>query len=403
MYQKHVARVAFILVSVLVCRANPTFQLEDPLKNPGLLHFYNLEYDQALIEFEEQAKSRPDDPAVQNNVAEAIMFQEMLRDGALESELVTGTNPFLRRPKMQIAPADKDRFNASVNRAIRLAGSRLEKNANDIGALYALVVAHGLRSNYLFLVEKAWFDSLREATEARKADDKLLAIDPDLVDAHLAAGMSKYIVGCLPVYLRVLGKLRGFEGDKEEGIRQLEWVAKAGTMDRYDACILLAAIYRREHRPKQAIALLSELVNVFPRNYLFRFEQVQMYSDLGDKRSALQVLAQIENLRRTGASGYANLPQERIQYAKANLLFWYGDLDPALSDLKQVTQKAGELDLSTAVMAWLRLGQVYDLKGDRERAIRAYRETLKTAPRSAPAMEAESYISTPYRRKPTAG
>src|SRR5215467_1580423 len=138
MYQKHVARVAFILVSVLVCRANPTFQLEDPLKNPGLLHFYNLEYDQALIEFEEQAKSRPDDPAVQNNVAEAILFQEMLRDGALESELVTGTNPFLRRPKMQIAPADKDRFNASVNRAIRLAGSRLEKNANDIGALYAL-------------------------------------------------------------------------------------------------------------------------------------------------------------------------------------------------------------------------------------------------------------------------
>lgn len=403
MYQKYVARLTFVLVSALACRANPSFELEDPLKNPGLGHFYNLEYDQALIEFEKQAKSRPDDPAVHNNVAEAIMFSEMLRDGALESELVTGTNPFLRRPKMQIAPADKERFNASVNRAIKLAGSRLEKDANDIGALYALVVAHGLRSNYLFLVEKAWFDSLREATEARKADDRLLAIDPDFVDAHLASGMSKYIVGCLPVYLRVLGKLRGFDGDKEEGIRQLEWVAKAGTMDRYDACILLAAIYRREHRPKQAIVLLNELVNVFPRNYLFRFEQVQMYSDLGDKRSALQVLAQIENLRRTGASGYANLPPERIQYAKANLLFWYGDLDPALSDLKQVTRKAGELDLSTAVMAWLRLGQVYDLKGDRERAIRAYRETLKTAPRSAPAMEAESYISTPYRRKPPAG
>jgi tetratricopeptide (TPR) repeat protein len=404
MYLRRAACLAFLLVSALTCwAATPAFRIEDPLKNRGFVHFYNLEYDQALAEFEQQAMRCPDDPAVHNDIAETMLFREMFRDGALESELVTGTNPFLRRPKMQIAPADKERFQAATNRAVQLAKSRLQRNAGDIGALYALVVAYGLRAHYLFLVEKAWFDSLHEATEARKANDKILALDPGFVDAHLASGMSEYIVGCLPMYLRVLGKLRGFEGDKEDGIRQLEWVAKDGTLDRYDAAILLAAIYRREHRPKQAITLLSGLVNTFPRNYLLRFEQVQMYSDLGNKESALRVLAGIEHLRQTGAAGYANLPAERIQYAKGNLLFWYGDLDPALSDLKQVTQKADELDLSTAVMAWLRLGQVYDLKGDRTRAIQAYRETLKTAPRSAPALEAEGYISTPYRRAPPAG
>jgi tetratricopeptide (TPR) repeat protein len=61
------------------------------------------------------------------------------------------------------------------------------------------------------------------------------------------------------------------------------------------------------------------------------------------------------------------------------------------------------LDLNTAVMAWLRLGQVYDLKGQHAEAIQAYRKTLNTAPRSAPALEAEGYISAPYRRKPATG
>jgi tetratricopeptide (TPR) repeat protein len=403
MYCRPAVCLVLVLVSALTCAATPAFPVEDPLKNPGFVHFYNLEYDQALADFERQANVHPDDPAIYNDIAQTILFKEMFRDGALESELVTGTNPFLRRPKMRISPQDKSQFNRAINRSIELSRARLDKNPDDLGALHAQVVAHGLRANYLFLVEKAWLDALHEATEARKANDKILELAPNFVDAHLASGMSEYIVGCLPLYMRVLGKLRGFQGDKEDGIRQLERVARSGTLDRYDADILLAAIYRREHRPKQAITLLKGLVNTFPRNYLFRFEQVQMYSDLGDKQSALQVLAQIDHLRRSGAPGYAHLPLERIQYAKGNLLFWYGDLDPALSDLKQVTERASELDLSTAVMAWLRLGQVYDLKGDRAQAIQAYRETLKTAPRSAPALEAEGYIASPYRRKSPSG
>ncbi len=404
MFFRPVALLALAACAVpLSFAASPTIQLEDPLKNPGFVHFYNLEYDQALADFEEQARCRPDDPFAYNAIAQTVLFREMFRDGALESELVTGTNPFLRRPKMQISPENKERFNSSIDRAIQLSSARLRKNPDDIGALYSLVVAHGLRANYLFLVEKAWLDSLHEATEARKADDKILALDPGFVDAHLASGMSEYIVGCLPLYMRILGKIRGFHGDKEDGIKQLEWVAQSGTLDRYDASVMLAAIYRREHRPKQAIPLLKSLVNTFPRNYLFRFEQVQMYSDLGDKQSALQVLAQIDELRRDGAPGYTALPRPRIQYAKGNLLFWYGDLDPALADLKQVTQKSDELDLNTAVMAWLRLGQVYDLKGQHGQAIKAYRETLKTAPHSAPALEAEGYISSPYHRKGSTG
>jgi tetratricopeptide (TPR) repeat protein len=374
-------------------------KLQDPLSDPGFVHFYNNEYDQAIAVFEEQLQQHPNDPELYNHLAQSILYREMFRNGALESELVSGTNPFLRRPKMEISPQDKARFNDSISKSLQLTEEALAKNSRDIEAWYAQAVAHGLRANYLFLVQKAWLDSLHEITAARKADEHAVEIDHNFSDARLILAINEYIVACLPRGWRMLLSLGGFHGDRDGGIRELELVAQTGVLNRYDAQALLAAIYRRERQPQRAVPLLNELAQRFPRNYLFRFELVEMYSDLGDKQDALRVLAEIDDLRRNAAPGYANLPPEKIQYLKANLLFWYGDLDPALADLKQVTQKAGQLDLNTAVMAWLRLGQVYDLEGKRQNAVEAYRETVKTAPKSEAALEAKTYMSSPYRRK----
>jgi len=300
---------------------------------------------------------------------------------------------------MDISDADKQRFNDCINRSEHLSEAMLEKDPRSTDALAALAVAHGLKANYLFLVEKAWLESLREATAARKADEKILEIDPKDADANLILGLNEYVVGSLPFYMRALGFLGGFHGDRQDGIRKLEFVAKNGIRNHYDAEVLLAVVYRRERDSQKAIPLLKDLAAIFPRNYLFRFEQVQMYSDFGDKQSALRVLNEIEGLRSGGAAGYTDLKPEKIKYVKGNLLFWYGDLTPALADLKQATQKAEQLDLNTAVLAWLRLGQVYDLQGNRPEAIGAYRETMKTAPKSEAASEARGYISSPYHRK----
>ncbi len=371
-----------------------------PALTTGFDHFYNNEYDQALTIFEEQVKAHPDDATGYNAVAQAILYREMYRDGALESQLVTGSNSFLRRSKMRISAEDKQRFDEAVDRASALSEQRLQQNPDDVNALYALAVAHGLQANFLFLVEKSWLQALHESIVSRKANDRILELDPSFVDAHLLHGFSEYVVSCLPGYMRMLGALRGFHGDKEDGIRQLQLVAKSGVRNRYDAAILLAAVYRREHLPQDAIPLLKNLAATFPRNYLFPLEEVQMYSDLGNKGAALQVLAQIEQAQRSREPGYARLPIERVEYARGNLLFWYNDLDRSLEDLKQATKRPDELDLSTATMAWLRLGQVYDLLGDRQPALEAYRMTISTAPNSEVAKEAEDYVDKPYRRKP---
>jgi tetratricopeptide (TPR) repeat protein len=365
---------------------------------PGFEHFYNNEYDQALAFFQEQSRKHPEDPAVQNAIAQTVLYREMFRDGALESELVTSSNAFLRRPKMQVSAENRALSLGATERAIALA----EKQGKNARAVYAIAVAHGLRANFFFLVEKSWTRALHEIIAARRADDEALKLDPNFTEARMLHGIGEYVVGCLPAYMRILGALNGFHGDKEGGIRELERVFHSDAMNRYDAAILLTAVYRREHRPKDALPLLDVLARTFPRNYLFPFEKVQMYSDLGDKESALRVLNEIETAIRTRQPGYANLPMERVEYARGNLLFWYRDPDGALDNLQRATRGAHLLDPNTAVMAWLRLGQVYDLKNDHRRAIEAYQTAMKTAPKSPPAKEAEAYIDKPYRRKPAA-
>ncbi len=386
-------RLSFLLLLAAILSA------QSPPIDPGYVHIYNNEFDQAMTYFQAQLKSAPDDPQSYNHVAQTLLFQEMLRDGAMESQMVSGNNPFLRRPKMEISAADKQEFLHCIQQSIHLSEARLQANPKDVDALFALAAAYGLKSNYQFLVEKSWIDSLKAATAARRATQRILEIDPTQVDAYFVIGLDHYIVGSLPFYLRAIGSLGGFNGDRAGGIRELENVLKHGARNRYDAEVMLAVIYRREKDPEKAIPLLKDLAARFPRNYLFRFEQVQMYSDAGDKASALAVLAEMQTLHQEKSPGYAEIPSEKIQYTRANLLFWYGDLTPALQDLQQVTRHAAVLDLNTAVLAWLRLGQVYDLQGKHEDAVQAYRETVRTAPKSEAASEAKGYMANPYRRK----
>ncbi len=391
--------VAFVALALLLSVRAFGVIVEDPLRIPGFAHFYNLEYDQAIADFSREVAAHPSDPDSYNHLSQALLYREMLRNGTLESQIVSGSNPFIGRPKMKVSTDVHNRFFDCVQTAISISQKRVSRNPKDLGAHYAIAVAQSLRANYLFLVEKSWHESLKDATAARKNLQLVLDLDPSFVDARLGLGIHDYIVGSLPFMARAVGLLAGIRGDKEGGIQEVELVSQRGILNRYDAEILLAILYRREHRPSKAIPLLLRSAAQFPRNYLLRFELVQMYSDLGDKKSALQVLKQLEELRLANAPGFRDFPLEKIAYSRGNLFFWYGDIDPAISSIKQATKKNNGLDLSTTTMAWLRLGQLYDLKGNHAEAKSAYQEVIHAAPDSELASEAKVYLENGYKRK----
>ncbi len=370
---------------------------QDGLSASGFDHFYNLEYDEALADFTAEAAKNPEDAQASNHVAQTILFRQMFRAGSLESDLIRADS-FLRRPKLVLSAADEKQFSEAIARAVAISQAQVKKNANDIPALYALGVSYGIRANYDFIVRKAWIDALSDTASARKLHTKVTQLDPKFVDAQLILGAHEYVAGCLPWGMRMLGSVAGFSGDKEHGIQTLKTVATRGEANRYDAAALLTAIYRREKRPREAVPLLEELIQKFPRAYLLRLELAEAYGDLNDRAAGLAKIDEVEKLKRSNAPGYQKLPVAKIRYTRGNLLFAFNNLDRALEEMKGATAGSAELDPSSAGYAWLRLGEIYDLKGQRQQAVEAYREAIRRAPDSDAAGEAKGYVSSRYKR-----
>ena len=131
-----VTRVALVLLAAAL-RLPAQNLLDD-----GWDHFYNLEYDPAIADFQRAIAQDPNSPDLHNHLAEAVVFKEMYRNGALESEMVSGNNSLLRRARMNAAPETRAQFLAEVGKCLNLCDARLKKNPNDSTALYALSLIH---------------------------------------------------------------------------------------------------------------------------------------------------------------------------------------------------------------------------------------------------------------------
>jgi hypothetical protein len=66
--------------------------------------------------------------------------------------------------------------------------------------------------------------------------------------------------------------------------------------------------------------------------------------------------------------------------------------------LKAVTANPSAVDLNTHLYAWLRTGQIYDLKKKRDDAKKAYLQTVAIAPTSDAANSAQNYLLSRYKR-----
>jgi len=373
---------------------------EDPKAfiDRGYDHFYNLEYEESIADFQRAIALKPDVPDYHNHLAQAIVFQEMYRNGALESELVSGNNSFLRRPKMNPSPGTEKWFLDEVAKSMELCETRLRQNPRDTAAMYAEGIAYGLRSDYYWVVKKSWRDSLSDATAARRLHDRILQIEPNNIDARLVDGLHDYILGSLPWHWRLFGFLIGLHGDKERGIRTVQYVARNGNDNRLDATIFLCALYRRENHPAMAVPLVEDLIRRFPRNFLFKLELAVMYSMSNDKDHALATMTEIRDLKDRHAPGYDRLAWEKVYFEEGTIQFWYRDFENALENLKRVTGHASDVDLNTGAYAFLRIGQVYDLTRRRDLAIEWYRKAIAYSPDADASQEARKYLSTPYHR-----
>jgi hypothetical protein len=244
--------------------------------DPGFRRLYDLDFTGAQKEFESWEKLNPENPMGPASEAAAILFSEFNRLGVLEAQFYEDDSIFAARKKYEADPQQRVRFEQQLSRAEELARPRLGRDARDRDALLAMTFAAGLRSDYAALIEKRNLASLHYTKEATVWAAQLLAADPDCYDAHLAGGVSRYIVGSMAAPVRWILRLGGVAGDKAGGIAELRTTAAQGQLLAPFARILLAIAYVREKEMAQARELLLALQRDFPDNTLFGRELTRL-------------------------------------------------------------------------------------------------------------------------------
>jgi hypothetical protein len=249
----------------------------------GFLRLYDLDFNGAQKEFESWEKLNSENPMGPASEAAGILFSEFNRLGVLEAQFYADDSVFAARKKYEADPQQRARFEQMLDRAEELAREKLSKNSRDEDALLAMTLSAGLRSDFAALIEKRNLASLHYTKEATSWSQQLLAADPTCYDAHLAGGVSRYIIGSMAAPVRWFLRLGGVSGDKAGGIAELQTTAAKGYLLAPFARILLAIAYVREKDTTHARELLQGLQKDFPNNTLFGRELARLEKDK-DKR-----------------------------------------------------------------------------------------------------------------------
>jgi tetratricopeptide (TPR) repeat protein len=397
---RRVALLVSLLLAAYAMAAAPNsnseslaFRPHDPLNLTAFNHFYNLDYDRAVQEFEQVLERHPDDPFAVNHLLTATLFRELYRMGVLNTgEYANDT--FISAPHRPADPKVKQQINDLVNRALRFEEKRLAANPNDVDALYARGVTRAQFATYTALIERAWFSALRNALGARRDHERVLELSPSTVEAKLIVGAHNYVVGNLPWGVKAAASMVGLGGNKGKGLQYLKECGQGNGETSIDAQILLAVFLRREHRYDEALPIVRELVPRFPQDVLLALEEGHLLRAARRNQEAAEVYRRIWQAGREGH--YPGLHYEIAALSLGDLLRSEKDYRGAAAAYEQVGQ-APQADSEALQKANLGAGEMYDLLQKRDLALAKYQAVLAADASTAPAETARKRMKEAYR------
>ncbi|HEY2016690.1 MAG TPA: hypothetical protein VGH38_24470 [Bryobacteraceae bacterium] len=271
----------FFLLAVVL--ALPAFGAADPPTiDDAILRLYDFNFPATHEILNQYIAAHPADPLPYAFRASAYLFSELDRMSILESEFLIDDQRIIEKTRpMAPDPAIRTQFLKALEDTQKRGDAALKANADDRDALFAMCIAQGVATDYMALVEKHQFSSLSLAKRSNNYAQRLLKLDPKFSDAYLTAGLSEYMVGSLPFFIRWFVHFDNVAGSKDRGKQILELVARDGHYFKAFAKILLGIIALREKRPQDAQKLLADLAHDYPANPLFRKELAKLNSRLG--------------------------------------------------------------------------------------------------------------------------
>ena len=262
--------ILLLFVTTAVAQSATATAQFDTLRTEGYEALYNLDYETARRRFQKMIDLAPDHPAGPQCMAASLWIQQLNESWELKSTLYS--DKAYKNEKAKVDQRQVEEFRKWTRRAKQLSEARLKRNARDVEALYYLGAAEGLEAAFSAAVERKFISALRTGSSAVDHHRKVLELSPQFYDAELTIGLQNYIIGSLPLPLKMLAGTVGVRGSKKRGLKDLEHVALEGRTGRDVARVLLIDLYKREKRWDDSIATARELSARFPRNFLFKLQ-----------------------------------------------------------------------------------------------------------------------------------
>ncbi|MDR3774051.1 MAG: tetratricopeptide repeat protein [Terracidiphilus sp.] len=366
----------------------------DPLVKEAFEHFYNLDYDGAVDRFGRFHDQHPGDPQPTVLLLEAVVFQELYRQDLLDTTFYANDGFLTGRHATQEDPKIRDRILGLAAEVIHEAGWRLNKNPNDVDALYARGLARSLECTYVAMVERAYGTGFRLATRAKDDCVRVLQIDPDYVDAKLVTGVYEYVVGALPWPFKLLIGFAGITGSKTRGLEMLTDDGNRGPVTSVEARTTIALFLRREGRYKEAIQVVRKLKSEYPRDYLFNLEEANLRKDAGEGMAAVDAYRAI--LTANAKPGYFYAPRLELTYFGLGEALrgqrHYADAARSYEQAAEAPNVGPELRIRSLLAA----GECRDLNGERPLAVKDYQAAIDAGPTTSRADTARKRLRSPY-------
>ncbi len=264
--------------------AAPFLAAGEPAEIEQAFHeLYNFNFSGAHDVLNRYIAAHPQEPLPYAVRGSAYLFYELDRLGILEGEFFIDDKRIADKKKLKPDPAVRAQFQKAVDDAQSRALAVLQTHPQDHNALFAMCMTTGLTTDYMALVEKRQIKSMTPMKNSNRYAQDLLHIDPQFFDAYLTTGLTEYMVGSLPFFVRWFVRFDNVQGSKEQGIKNLQLVAERGHYLRPFAKILLAIAYMRDKKPRQTEQLLASLTREYPANPLLRRELAKVESIMADR------------------------------------------------------------------------------------------------------------------------
>ena len=358
----------------------------ETLRQSGIEALYNLDYDKAQRDFKEIASLYPAHPGGPQLLATRVWIKTLYETRRLQSSLYSSES-FYTNGDDKVDPKVVEEFRRLTREAKRLAQAKLKQDPNNVEALDSLATTEGLKASFEEAVERRHFAALRDGNDAVDHHRAVLKLDPKFIDAQLTVGLYEYVVGSLPLPIKIIAGVTGFHGSKKRGLAMLEQVTKEGRWSRDDAKTLLILLYTREKRFADALALTRDLSAKYPRNYLFRLETADALVSMAEaKRKAKDVVAATqaekeafatfdELLRDRAVRDTAARALDLIHFKYGEVLLLAGQQDRAAKEFLAAT-RVERAEPGLVTMAHLYAAHAFDVAGKREEALTQYKEVL---------------------------